>query len=117
VAPDGKWTLVVGPDRKRYLYPFSGGEPTAVPDLDLQDSVDQKSLDGRFLFVHRGGEMPARVFRLEISSGKKELWRTLMPADAAGVPEISVVPTTSGEAYAYSYVRTLSDLYLVGGLK
>jgi eukaryotic-like serine/threonine-protein kinase len=117
VAPDGKWTLVVGPDRKRYLYPLSGGQPTAVPDLDLQDSVDQKSPDGRFLFVHRGGEMPARVFRLEISSGKKELWKTLMPADAAGVPEIGVVPTPSGEAYAYSYVRTLSDLYLVGGLK
>ena len=61
--------------------------------------------------------MPARVFRLEISSGKKELWRTLMPADAAGVPEIIVCPTPSGEAYAYNYVRTLSDLYLVDGVR
>jgi Tol biopolymer transport system component len=117
VAPDGKWTIVVGPDRKRYLYPLSGGEPTVIPGLDLEDSVDQKSTDGRFLFVHRGGEMPAKVFRLEISSGKKELWRTLMPGDAAGVLEMSVGPTPSGEAYAYSYIRTLSDLYLVDGVK
>ena len=39
-----------------------------------------------------------------------------MPADAAGVPEIYVVPTPSGETYSYSYVRTLSDLYLVAGV-
>ncbi|HXM78225.1 MAG TPA: hypothetical protein VOA00_03240, partial [Thermoanaerobaculia bacterium] len=117
VAPDGKWTVVAGPDRKRYLYPLSGGEPTAVPGLDREDNVDQRSLDGRFLFVHRRGEIPAKVFRLDISSGRKELWRALMPADAAGVPGISVSPTPSGEAYLYSYTRTLSDLYLVDGVK
>jgi hypothetical protein len=75
------------------------------------------SLDGRFLFVHRTGEMPAKVFRLELSTGRKELWRTLMPADAAGVPEIGISPTRGGEGYVYSYTRTLSDLYLVEGVK
>ena len=117
VAPDGKWAVVAGPDRKRYLYPLSGGEPTAVPGIDREDVVDQRSLDGRFLFVHRRGELPAKVFRLDISSGRKELWRALMPADAAGVPGISVSPTPSGEAYLYSYTRTLSDLYLVDSVK
>ena len=117
VAPDGKWVVVTGPDRKTYLYPTSGGEPTAVPGLDREDNVDQLSLDGRFLFVHRGGEMPAKVFLLDISTGRKELWRTLMPADAAGVPEIGITPTRSGEGYVYSYIRTLSDLYLVDGVR
>ncbi len=117
VAPDGKWVVVTGPDRKTYLYPTSGGEPTAVPGLDREDNVDQLSLDGRFLFVHRGGEMPAKVFLLDISTGRKELWRTLMPADAAGVPEIGITPTRSGEGYVYSYIRTLSDLFLVDGVR
>jgi hypothetical protein len=117
VAPDGKWVVVGGPDRKTYLYPLSGGDPTVVPGLDLEDNVDQVSLDGRFLFVHRGGEMPAKVVRLDISTGKKEPWRNLMPADAAGVPEIGITPTRSGEGYVCSYTRTLSDLYLVDGVK
>ena len=73
MAPDGQWILVTGPDRRRYLYPLAGGEPTAIPALDRRDLVGQRSLDGRFLFVHSGGEMPAKVFRLEISTGKKEL--------------------------------------------
>ncbi len=117
VAPDGKWIVAAGPDRKRYLYPLSGGEPTAVPGLDREDGVDQRSLDGRFLFVHRIGEMPARVFRLDLSTGRREPWRTLMPADAAGVSRIDPGPTPSGEAYVYNYFRTLSDLYLVEGVK
>ncbi|HEY3205306.1 MAG TPA: hypothetical protein VGL03_16780, partial [Thermoanaerobaculia bacterium] len=117
VAPDGKWAVVAGPDRRRYLYPLAGGEPTAVPGLDREDNVDQVSLDGRFLFIHRGGELPAKVFQLDVATGRKELWRTLMPADAAGVGEINARPTPGGEAYIYNYLRTLSDLYLVEGVK
>jgi len=38
-----------------------------------------------------------------------------MPADAAGVASLNPYPTPDGEAYAYGYIRTLSDLYLVEG--
>lgn len=117
LSPDGKWAVVRGPDRKRYLYPLSGGEPTLVPGLDLEDGVDQRSADGRFLYVHRSGESPMKVYRLEIATGRKELWRTLMPADAAGVSSFGAGPTPDGSAYVYSYIRTLSDLYLVDGVK
>jgi Tol biopolymer transport system component len=37
-APDGTWTIAVGPDRRRYLYPIAGGEPTPIPGLDPQDA-------------------------------------------------------------------------------
>jgi Tol biopolymer transport system component len=117
VAPDGKWTVVRAPDRKRYLYPLSGGEPTLIPGLDDEDAVDQRSADGRFLYVHRNGEAPATAYRLEIATGHKEAWRTLMPADAAGVSTLGPGPTPDGSAYIYGYVRTLSDLFLVEGVK
>jgi eukaryotic-like serine/threonine-protein kinase len=116
-SPDGKWTVVTGPDRRRYLYPLAGGEPAPVPGLDDDDAVDQRSADGRFLYVHRRGETPAKVYRLELATGKKELWRTLMPADAAGVSNIGPGPAPSGESYVYGYFRLLSDLYLVKGVK
>jgi Tol biopolymer transport system component len=117
VAPDGKWAAVNGPDRKRYLYPLSGGEPTEIPGLDREDSLDQVSADGRFLYVHRRGEVPARVQRLDLSTGRKEPWRTLMPSDAAGVASLNVLPTPGGEAYVFNYARSLSDLFLVEGVK
>ena len=117
VSPDGTLAVATGPDRKTYLYPISGGEPRAIPGLDANDLVDQFGVDAHSLYVHRRGEIPAKVYRVDVSTGRRELWRSLMPADAGGVSEIGPLPTVSGESYAYSYSRTLSDLYLVDGLR
>jgi Tol biopolymer transport system component len=118
VSPDGKFMVVAGPDLKRYLYPIGGGEPAVVPGL-LSDEVPARwSADGRYLYVYRRGDLPARVSRLEIATGKRELWKELMPADGSGVVDISpVLPTPDGLSYVYGYLRTLSDLYLLDGIK
>ncbi len=56
---------------------------------------------------------------LDLATGKKELWKVLMPADRAGLIRIeSVFVTPDGNAYAYTAGRVLSsDLYLASGLK
>ena len=112
-SPDGKWTVVTGPDRKYYLYPLAGGEPVPIPELEEKDDVLQRSADGRSLYVQRSGEVPAEVYRLDLATRKKELWRTLTPSDATGVSGISALPAQDGRSYVYHYVRRLSDLYLV----
>ena len=56
---------------------------------------------------------------LDFATGKKELWKVLMPADRAGLIRIeSVFVTPDGKSYAYTAGRVLSsDLYLASGLK
>jgi predicted Ser/Thr protein kinase len=117
VSPDGKVVTVFGPDRKPYLYPIEGGEPAALP-------VDPKWLpigwsdDGRSLFVRQRGIVPAPVNRLDLKSGSLSPWRSLMPGDSAGVTAIgSTRVTPDGKSYAYSYQRSLADLYVVEGLE
>jgi len=118
VSPDGKLVAVRGPDQRLYLYPLAGGEPSAIPGLTPEDTPTTWSADGRSLYVYRRRELPAKVYRLDLATGRKELWRELMPFDAAGVRAISPpLVTPDGKSYAYAYVRTLSDLYLVEGLK
>ncbi len=117
VSPDGKWVAVRGPDRKVYLYPVAGGEPAPVPGLEPRDGIDQFSADGKYLYVHHSGDAPMKAYRLEIASGKKELLRTIMPSDPAGVWSLAGGPTPDGDSYLISYTRTLSDLYLVEGVK
>ncbi|HYX21745.1 MAG TPA: protein kinase, partial [Thermoanaerobaculia bacterium] len=117
IAPDGKTLLVRGPDRKRYMYPLAGGEPTPIAGYESGDGTDQLSADGRYLYVHKPGEVPIHVQRLELATGRKEPWRTLMPTDGAGVSQLTPVITPDGSGYALSYVRTLSDLYLVEGVR
>ena len=66
----------------------------------------------------RVGEAPAKVFILDLATGKRELWRQIEPIDAAGVTYVSpILPAADGKSYVYGYRRILSDLYLVEGLK
>jgi hypothetical protein len=62
--------------------------------------------------------MPVRIFRLDPATGRRELWKQIMPADHTGVVEIrGFLPTPDGRAYAYSDVRVLSNLYVAEGLR
>ncbi len=118
VSPDGKVIAVVGPDRKNYLYPVEGGEPAPIPGLaDLEVPLGWTA-DGRSLYVYKRGEYPARVFRLDAATGKREFWKELTPPDPAGINTISPPRITpDGRAYVYSYNRILSDLFLAEGVK
>ncbi|HEY3202306.1 MAG TPA: protein kinase [Thermoanaerobaculia bacterium] len=118
LSPDGKWVTVTGPDRKAYLYPLEGGEPAPIPGLNETEIPVGWTSDGRFLYVTRPGEYPARVYRLEVSTGKRELWKELTPPDPAGIFGIRAPRVASdGKSYVYSYNRILSDLFLADGVK
>jgi hypothetical protein len=68
--------------------------------------------------VYRTGEVPLKVYRMEIDSGKMTPLRELIPADSAGVVTIAPVVTNyAGSQFAYSYYQTLSALYVISGLK
>ena len=118
VSPDGKRFAVIGPDRRRYFYAVDGGEPEAIPGLAADENPTGWSADGRSIYIFRRRDIPLRVSKLDVTTGAKELWKDLMPADGAGIVDIApVIPTPDGKAYVYGYSRTLSDMYVVQGLK
>jgi len=118
LSPKGDLVADVGPDRKIYLYSTAGGEPRAVPETEVSEVPTGWSADGREIFVIVRGQIPAQVFRVDIATGKRTLWKALEPADSAGIDTLGrVLLSSDNKSYVYSYVRTLSDLYLVEGLK
>jgi eukaryotic-like serine/threonine-protein kinase len=117
-SSDGTLVAGIGPDQRGYLYPVASGEPRPIPGFVPGDTPIAWSADGRSLYVYRFGELPAKVFRLEIKTGQKTLWRQLMPIDPAGVNIISpILVAPDGKSYVYGHRRLLSDLYSVEGLK
>ena len=118
VSPDGKLVSDVGPDGKVYLYPAEGGEPRPVSGLGEGDVPINWTGDGRSLFAFHLGEIPAKVYRLDLATGHKQFWKQLVPPDISGVTEITgIMITPDGRSYVYEYARTLSDLYLVKDVK
>ncbi len=118
LSPKGDLVADIGPDRKIYLYSTAGGDPRAVPGTEISEVPTGWSADGREIFVIVRGQIPAQVFRVDIATGKRSLWKALEPADSAGIDTLGrVLLSADNKSYVYSYVRTLSDLYLVEGLK
>jgi serine/threonine protein kinase len=118
VSPDGEFVAAIAPDRKLMLYPVAGGDARQILGSTEDDVPIHWSTDGRSLYVYQRGELPLKVYRLELSSGRKELWKELLPSDPAGIVSIpKVLVTPDGKSYAYSYYRNLSQLYWVEALK
>ncbi|MDQ5846226.1 MAG: hypothetical protein M3539_13130, partial [Acidobacteriota bacterium] len=119
VSPDGKLVLAQDSTVRKVpsIYPLDGGDPRPVPGLTEGDRVLRWGIDGRSLFVCRYRELPVRVFKLDVNTGHKELWKELAPADPAGIlGAINPQVTPDGKSYVYAFTRYLSDLYLVEGL-
>jgi eukaryotic-like serine/threonine-protein kinase len=117
VSPDGKWVAATGPDRKFCLYPISGGGPVAVPGVSQRDMVAGFCEDVRCVYVYQPGGVPLNVYKVDLATGRRDLWRTLKPADSSGVSNLTVYFTPDGKAYVYRFFRMAEDLYLVDGLR
>jgi Tol biopolymer transport system component/predicted Ser/Thr protein kinase len=117
VSPDGRFVAAIGPDDKGLLFPIEGGEPRPIGGLVNGEFPLRFSQDGKSIYVWKR-DLPARVYTVDLASGRHELWKELMPIDPSGVERISnVVVTPDGKSYAYTYSRLLSDLFVVEGLK
>jgi eukaryotic-like serine/threonine-protein kinase len=118
VTPDGQAVVGRGPDGKSALYPLGSGDAKAIPGFVEGESPIRWSADGRSLFVYRRGELPLKIYRLDASTGRRELLQELMPPEPTGIYSIfPVLFTPDGKAYAYTYRYALADLFLAEGLR
>jgi len=118
ISPDSQYVAAIGPDQHGYLYPINGGDPHVIPGVNLGEQPITWSTDGRSLYVYQPGELPAHVYRIDVHSGQRTLWKDLMPTDPAGVENIGpILLTPDAQTCVFGYHRDLADLYLVEGLK
>ncbi len=117
ISPDGQMLAALDAESRVFLYPVEGGVPRAVPGPAETGELKAWSADGRSLYVsERVGKGRIKVFRRDLASGRRDLWKELAPADPAGIQSMEVLIAPNG-AYAYGYNRFVGNLYLVKGLK
>jgi Tol biopolymer transport system component len=120
-SPDSRLVAYATRERRVTVVPIAGGPARALPDaiLEPNERLFQWSADGHSLFTIRSDDIPARIWCLDIETGKRTLWKEVRPADASGLVALyNFRVTRDGRSYAYSYSRVdSSDLYVVEGLK
>jgi eukaryotic-like serine/threonine-protein kinase len=125
-TPEGSLLVALRPDGSRLLarnsegyalYPVNGGQPQPVRWLTADDRVLGFASGGDAVYL-TAQENDSRIYRVDLTSGKREMWKELRPADPAGSRGVGWIRITpDGRSIAYSGVRTDSELYLVTGLK
>jgi len=118
LSPDGRTFFSRDLSERGGLYSIAGGEPRLIPGWLPEDIWVAWAADGRSIYVYHDDKTSAPLYRLELTTGKRELITTLAPSDAAGVTTIvNVRMTADGKTYGYSFSRELSDLFLVDGVR
>ena len=116
-SPDSQFIVGFGPNGSVALYPVQGGPSRPLPGLEAGFHPVQWSADGTVLYGYHEGELPSRVYKVEIATGKQTSIQELKPASPAGVVMVSpIVVSRDGTRFAYSYNQTVSVLYLISGL-
>jgi Tol biopolymer transport system component len=119
ISPDGTSVFAEG-NEGWALYPIENNPasaPRPITGLSKGDVPIGWTADGGSLFVQDDQENPAGVYRLNLATGRKQPFRDFSPTDIAGLRGSIVHVTPDGKSWTYTYIRTLSDLYLAEGLK
>ena len=115
VSPDGRF--VVGTRLgEAHLVPLDGsGSSRLLPGLSPPaDRIVQWTADSRSLYV-QSGQRGSKVWLYDIASGQRRLWKEIPLDDTIDGARFRVTP--DGSAWVYFGQRTLSEIYLVEGLR
>ncbi len=117
-SPDSRFVVGVGPNSDLAIYSVGDGAPRRIPAFEGNFHPVQWSDDGSALYGYRVGELPSKIYKVEIATGRQTIVHELRPEVPAGVVTIApVVVSGDGLRFAYSYNQTLSVLYLISGLQ
>jgi hypothetical protein len=118
LSPDGMLVATRDHDGKAAVLPIGGGASREIRGLVSGDTIIGWSANGKSVFVQGPGYTEVRIYRLDLSSGRRELWKKVGPSDPAGVTFVAAGRISDdARSYAYTYARHLLDLFVVDGLK
>ena len=116
VSPDGA-AVAVTTGGGIEIFPLDGGPSRAVPGGAAPATVLAWIDSG--LLVSDDPVAGGNVFRLDATTGTRDVWMAIQPQDAGGIMNLdhsSLVVTPDGRGYGYSWHRATSDLFIVEGL-
>jgi Tol biopolymer transport system component len=118
ISPDGHSVAAIGADERIVICRLDGSKPRLLSAAAAGEIPIVWSADGRSVYVYRRNELPARIVRVDVETGRREVWKDIAPADRTGLDRIDTIRMTpDGRAYAYGYTRILGSLQVVKNLR
>jgi hypothetical protein len=118
VSPNGRYVFGRDLEGKGFKYPLDGSSPIEIPGLQPEELFAGWAGDSQSLFFVQPDIYPVKVYKVDVSTGARKVIKEIMPQDPVGLDSVFAMRVSRDEkSIAYSYQRSLSELYLVTGLK
>jgi len=118
VSPNGRAVLAHRISGGFRIYLVDGGEPLTIASLTADDEVVGWSQDGGSIWVCNPNQIPMRVERVDVATGRRSLLEVIAPANRSGL--LSIVGITAARdphVYAYQTREYVSHLFTVEGMR
>ena len=114
INPDESSILILSPEGDLILYSLKGEIIRKTTRLQPNEAPIRWTTNNKEVYVAETIKIPVMIYRVNIDTGQRSLWKEITPSDSSGIAgQINVVISIDGKSYAYTYRRVLSDLYLV----
>ena len=111
---DGKQIAGVDAEQRLVVLSVAGGEAKVIA-TGFAPTVLRWSHSGKTLLA-QGTSVPAMLYRVDVETGRYKAWKEIAPFDLAGVSHIwPAVLSQDEHTIVYSYLRNLSELFVVDG--
>ncbi len=118
VANDGKRIAGRNAAAQTVVFDRETQKLQVIPGAEPQDQFQKWTADGNGLLVVSATPREARIYRVEVTTGKRTLLQTVEPTDKAGSSQnVRLAYADDSKTYVYSTVRILGTLYVVEGLQ
>ena len=112
VAPDGD-SVVLFKDKAMVIGSVAGKAPRPIPGMTSDELVAGWASDSKHLFVQEVTAMGANIYKVDVESGKRELWQALTPKDSVGLQPMNfpAAITQDGRWMVFIHRNYLGQLY------
>jgi serine/threonine protein kinase len=117
IARDGTAAWLLDADGRPYLFPLTGGDPRPLTGVLPNENFVMWSEDGRSLYVSSPTGVPQQIWRVDLATGARTLWKEVSPSQPAGVRLSQLTVTPDGKTILHSYAQLLTNLYVVEGVR
>jgi eukaryotic-like serine/threonine-protein kinase len=110
-APDGN-SVILFENKAMVVRNLPNDTVKPVPFFQFSDSVLGWTTDSKHLFVQNVAAEGADIYKVDVETGKRELWQKLTPKDTVGLqPMVPSAITPDGRWMVYIHRNYLAQLY------
>lgn len=118
VAPDGQ-RIFAFENGIWVVRPVQGGDTKPMRGVEGHENPIAWGADGQHVFVQATTATGLTIYKVDVESGKRELWQTISPKDQVGLQPMAVPSaiTPDGRWIAFNYRTHVEQLYRSDNLK